>query len=180
MATAGRPSKWDSFVGMLSPDPKERILDVGAGKGSVASRVLEASKGAEVYAVDPNEKRVASIKRDFPEIKSSVAGAESLPFPDAYFDKAYATMALHHFSNLDIALREIGRVLKHGGAFVIQDVDPGSAKGRLFRFFSRLAGEHINLMTEEHLTARVGFVGTFGITRSTRWGSDYLVLLTRS
>jgi ubiquinone/menaquinone biosynthesis C-methylase UbiE len=171
----------EQFLQMLAPAAGEKILDIGAGKGMVADRVLKASKGgAEVYAVEPNGKRVASMKRDFPAIKSSVAGAESLPFPDSYFDKVYTTMALHHFSDLDRALREIVRVLKQGGSLVILEIEPNSGVGRFFRFFGRVTGEHMGLMTEDQLVARVGSADGLTAAGSASQGSRYLVRATRA
>ncbi len=173
-------SKWDYFLGALAPGSSEKILDIGAGKGSIANRVLRASNGGEVFAVDPSAKRVEAIRRDFPEIKSNVAGAESLPYPDSYFDKAYATMALHHFADLDKALAEVARVLKPGGSFVVVEVDPRSMKGALFRFLGRIGGERMNMMTVEEFSARLGAVEALKVSRSIRVGSGYLVKLVRT
>ena len=170
----------DSFIDMLAPSQGEKILDIGAGKGGVADRVLRASGGAEVYAAEPNERRVASMKREFPGIKSSVARAESLPFPDSYFDKAYTTMALHHFSDLDSALREVARVLKQGGCFVILEVEPGSGLGKMFRFFGRLMGEHMDIMTEDQMRERLRAAQGLAFVRSVKEGARYLVLLRRT
>jgi len=173
-------SDWDQFIGLLSPTPGERILDVGAGRGTVAGRIINERIMTSIYAVDPDEERVARMRRDFPKVNASVAAAERLPFPDAHFDKVYTTMALHHYADLDVALSEIGRVLKQGGAFVVLEVDPRSAKGMLFRFFGRLTGEHMNMMTEEELNARLGPSALFKKVRSIRQGSGYLVQLTRA
>jgi ubiquinone/menaquinone biosynthesis C-methylase UbiE len=170
---------WEHFIQMLAPSNRERILDVGAGNGSVANRVLEASAGAEVYAVDPSEKKAAVMRNDYPGIKSSLAAAESLPFPDSYFDKVYTTMALHHFVDLDRALVEISRVLKHGGSFVILEVEPNSLIGRLFRFFGRIAREKMNIMSEAQLLARFESSKDFEVSRSADLGSRYLIQLTR-
>jgi len=170
---------WDLFFDVLAPAAGEKILDVGAGKGSVANRVLQRSKGAEVYAVDPNEKRVASIRRDYPALKSSLAAAEGLPFPDSFFDKAYTTMALHHYSDLGMALKELRRVLKSGGRFVVVDVDPESAEGRVFRFFGRLTGEHMNLMSQDQLVSRLKAEEGFRVDSSARLKSRYIVQAVR-
>ncbi len=180
MTEASSRSNWEVFLDALAPAMGERILDVGAGKGSVAQRVLDASRGAEVYAVDPDEKKVDAVRRNFPAIKSAVAGAEGLPFPDSFFDKAYTTMALHHFADLDKALVELARVLRPGGSFVILEVDPGSARGMMFRLFGRLMGEKMNLMTEERLTARLGSCKGLKVTRSARVRSGYLIQLVRN
>ena len=169
----------DAFIATLAPSKGEKILDIGAGKGTVAARVLKASDGAEVYAIEPNEKRVASMRRTFPAVMGSAGRAESLPYPDAFFDKAYTTMALHHFEDLDKSLQEVARVLKKGGSFVILEVEPGSGLGRLFRFFGRLTGERMKVMTQAQLVARLDATGVFSVTSSGRDGSRYLVRLAR-
>lgn len=170
----------DPLVDMLSPSPGEKILDIGAGKGAVTNRVLKASGGAEVYAIEPNERRVASMKKDFPEIRTSVAGAENLPFPDSYFDKAYTTMALHHVADFDRAVREVARVLKKGGSFVILEVEPSSGLGAMFRFVGRLLGEHMSIVTQEQLLERLRTAEGLRLMRSSKDGPRYLVQLQRT
>jgi ubiquinone/menaquinone biosynthesis C-methylase UbiE len=164
---------------MLSPRTGQRILDVGAGKGDLAGIISESARDVEVYAVDPNEKRVDAVKRGHPEVRASVAGAESLPFTDAFFDRVYTTMALHHFADLDKALGEVTRVLKIGGSFVVLEVEPGSAKGRMFRFLGRVMGEHMNLMTESQLSAKLGSAQGLKVVGSAKVGSGYLMRLDR-
>ena len=163
---------------MLTPIVGEKILDVGAGKGTVAAKVLQSSS-AEVYAVDPNEKRVSQMVRNFPALRGSVAGAEKLPFLDSKFDKVYTTMALHHYADIDRGIAEIARVLKKGGTFVILEVEPGSWMGRFFRSLERLMGEHLTLMKEEQLLAKLSDNRGFEVTKSVKLGSRYLVQLRR-
>jgi ubiquinone/menaquinone biosynthesis C-methylase UbiE len=170
---------WDEFAGMLHPRPGEKILDVGSGRGKVAAKVLEATDGAEVYAVDPSEKIIATMKREHPEVKGSVAPAEGLPYQDSEFDKAYTTMALHHYSDLDRALKEIARVLKIGGTLVILEVRPGSWIGGIFRFFAKVAGEHVEMSTMENLLAKLDRSGLFDVQKSASVGSRYLIQLTK-
>jgi len=165
---------------MLDPKSGDRILDIGAGKGEKASRILQAFPGTEVFAVDPNERRITEAKRDHPAVRSMVAGAEKLPFDEASFDKAYSTMALHHFSDLDRALGEVSRVVRSGGSYVILEVEPGSPLGRLFRFFGRLMGEKVHIMTEKQLLSRLGNAEGFRVARSVSLGSRYLIQLART
>jgi len=173
-------SDWARFFDLLHPESGDRILDVGSGAGEKAARVLAAAPGSEVFAVDPNPKRIGQAKRDHPEVKSSVAGAEKLPFEDAYFDKAYSTMAFHHFLDIDKALGEIARVLKHGGSYVLLEVEPRSFAGRMFRFFGRLMGEPITIMTEAQCLSRVRAGEGFVVDGSVSLGSKYLVRLRRT
>jgi ubiquinone/menaquinone biosynthesis C-methylase UbiE len=178
--SAAPRSEWELLLSTLAPASGDKILDVGAGNGAIAARVHQASKGAEVYAVDPNAKKIASMSRNFPMVKGSIAGAESLPYPDDFFDKVYTTMALHHYSDLDKALGEVARVLKHEGSFVVLEVDPSSGKGRLFKFFGRLTGEHMNLMSENQLATRLGSSEGFKVERTARMGSGYMIQLRRA
>ena len=164
---------------MLNPKSGDRILDIGAGKGEKAARILLAFPATEVFAVDPNERRIAEAKRDHPSVRSTVAGAEKLPFDDAFFDKAYSTMALHHFLDLDRALGEVARVVRPRGSYVILEVEPGSPFGMLFRFFGRLMGERMQIMTEEQLLVRLEHAEGFRVARSVSLGSRYLVQLVR-
>lgn len=165
---------------MLDPKSGDRIIDIGAGRGKKAARISQAFPGTELFAVDPSERRVAKAKRDYPSVRSTVAGAEKLPFEDAFFDKAYSTMALHHFSDLDRALGEVARVVRPGGLYVVLEVEPGSSLGRLFRFFGRVVGERMQVVTEEQLSARLGHVAGLHVVRSVRLGSRYLVQLQRT
>lgn len=179
MGWADSKPDWDRFISMLSPGAGEKILDIGAGNGDVASKVL-GSGGGDVYAVEPNEKKVASMKAAHPAVKSSFARAEKLPFPDSTFDKAYTTMALHHYEDIDRALQETARVLRPGGLFVVLEANPSSGLGRIFRFFGRLTGERMSLMTKERLEERVCRAGMFRTTASADAGSAYLVLFKRA
>ena len=113
-------------------------------------------------------------------MKSSVACAESLPFPNSFFDKAYTTMALHHYSDLDKALKEIKRVVKLGGSFVVVEVDPTSGMGRVFRLFGRLNGEHTHLMREDQLASRLGAEDGFSVASTAKLKSSYMIRAIRT
>ncbi|MFB2877847.1 class I SAM-dependent methyltransferase [Floridanema aerugineum] len=103
---------------------KLKILDIGCGNG-IASYAF-ASRGYEVYAVDPDPSKdvgTGAIKRLSAEIGNGSisivqAFAEALPFADSTFDIVYARQALHHFSDLRKGIGECSRVLKAGGLFL--------------------------------------------------------------
>jgi len=180
LAQSRTQSDWEVFIALLNPKSGDRILDIGAGKGGKAARILRSFPGTDVFAVDPNERRITEAKRNHPGVRSTVAGAEKLPFDDAFFDKAYSTMALHHFSDLDRAFGEVARVVRPGGSYVILEVEPGSPFGKLFRLFGRLMGEKMQIMTEEQLLGRLEHAERFRVARSVSLGSRYLVELVRT
>lgn len=172
------PRIWKSFICALSPLPGEKVLDVGAGTGEVAAHLTE-STGAQVCAVDPNARRIASARRAFPSIRAAVAPAERLPFQDAEFDRAYTTFALHHFADMGAALGEISRVLKPEATFVVLEVKPNSGLGMAFRFFGRLTGEHTHMMGEEQLVQTISAFGLFNVRGKVDLGSRFLLVLER-
>src|SRR5207302_4777661 len=63
-----------------------------------------------------------------------VASAEQLPFNDASFEIATSRLAAHHFDDVGVALREVARVLRHGGRFVLVDtLAPQDAESARFQ-----------------------------------------------
>ncbi len=124
------------------------VLDVGAGTGVVAEEIAKLSD--EVFALEPNPKRVEYIKKKYPQVKAFDGTAEAIQFPEFYFTKIYSVNSLHHFRDKDAALYELNRVLKRGGVLVIKDLAPVGWRSKLE---SRNAG--VNFWTAEKLKEKL-------------------------
>lgn len=104
----------------------QRVLDIGTGTGVVA---LEAAKAAgdrgKCIGIDLSEKMLAvaraSARREnlAEQIEFRTMDAESLQFETASFDVVVSLFALLHFPDPTLALKEMFRVLKPGGALVV-------------------------------------------------------------
>ena len=97
------------------------VLDVGCGTGSV---LLELSKkGYKTIGVDFSERMLAQMREK--GIYCGICAASlNLPFRDSVFDFVITIATLHHIAdpaNVQKTLREMGRVVKEGGAIVIWD-----------------------------------------------------------
>ncbi|MFT5444825.1 MAG: SAM-dependent methyltransferase [Myxococcota bacterium] len=109
-------------AGKLNGD--ERVLDIGSGAGHTA--LLFATGAAEVVASDPTQamldqgKRLAA-ERGLDNVSFELTLAEKMPFADASFDRVTSRQSAHHYADVPAALREVARVLKPGGSFVLVD-----------------------------------------------------------
>src|SRR5688572_28443534 len=109
--------------------PGERVLDVACGTGIVARLAAEqvGAQGA-VVGLDLNRAMLA-VARALPclpgaPISWTEASVLDMPFPDATFIAVLCQLGLQFFPDRPRALREIRRVLVHGGRVVLSVFGP--------------------------------------------------------
>jgi demethylmenaquinone methyltransferase/2-methoxy-6-polyprenyl-1,4-benzoquinol methylase len=130
-------------------DHPVKIMDLCTGTGDLAIRIAKMSNGEqEITGYDYSipmldiAKRKA-IKTRRPNINFLQGDAAAMPFPDSYFDSIGIAFAFRNltFKNHDTPrfLKEIHRVLKPGGRFVIiESSQPRLTLLRtLFRFYTK-------------------------------------------
>jgi len=94
----------------------ERVLDVGAGIGSLAFALAAAMPSSHVVGVDVSESFIAHAKRNpSGRARFEVGDAQALRFEDASFDHAMALLVLNFVPDHDKALREMRRVVRPSG-----------------------------------------------------------------
>jgi SAM-dependent methyltransferase len=97
-------------VELLAPRPTDVLLDVACGTGLVSKEFV--GKVARIVGVDITEAMFAQAR---PYVDELVVGAgESLPFPDASFDRVVCRQGIQFMRDGE-AVREMLRVLKPGG-----------------------------------------------------------------
>lgn len=114
----------------LSPQPGERVVDVGSGPGLLVADVARAvGPAGHVTGVDSSDAMVEVARRrcDDPTIRDRVTvlrgDAVALPLADASCDAAVSTQVLEYVAEVDTAIAELRRVLRPGGRVVILDTD---------------------------------------------------------
>ncbi len=121
----------DALEAVARERPGARVLDLGCGAGHVSYRV--APLVTEVVAYDLAPQMLALVgahaaRHGLPNIRVSCGTAEALPFPDASYDLVLSRYSAHHWSAPAHALREVCRVLRPEGQWVLADVaSPGPA-----------------------------------------------------
>ena len=91
------------------------LLEVGCGPGELAERV-RGELGVSVVAIDISPRMVELARGR--GVDARVGDVQDLPFEDASFDCAVAAWMLYHVPDVDLALRELARVLRPGGRLI--------------------------------------------------------------
>ena len=112
------------MIELAQPRGDERLLDIATGGGHTA--LAFAPYVREVLATDLTPRMIEVAEAFIREqgaanVTFQVADAEALPFPDAGFDIVTTRIAPHHFPNPRQYVREVARVLRPGGLFVLDD-----------------------------------------------------------
>jgi demethylmenaquinone methyltransferase/2-methoxy-6-polyprenyl-1,4-benzoquinol methylase len=110
----------DRFVRRVKPRPHEQILDMAGGTGDIAFRL--AASGADVTVADINPEMLAvgierAQQRGIDGLVWTEANAETLQFPDRFFDAYTIAFGIRNVTDIPAALGEAHRVLKRGGRF---------------------------------------------------------------
>jgi SAM-dependent methyltransferase len=113
----------DFALAQLAPMADERVLEVGFGGGVLLLRLVAAA--GFICGVDRSADAVGAAQRRFASaIRAGRAEfkpgtVESLPLPDASFDKALSVHTVYFWSSLAGGSTELARVLRPGGRIVI-------------------------------------------------------------
>jgi SAM-dependent methyltransferase len=101
-----------------------KILDFGCGTGYSASLIKRYSVKSEIVGVDINLTSVRMAVYQGIEARHITSGLP-LPFASCTFDAVFAVFVMHFHVN-EHSLKEVERVLKHGGVFIfnIYNQDP--------------------------------------------------------
>jgi ubiquinone/menaquinone biosynthesis C-methylase UbiE len=119
-----RGSLTTKMIEMLSLSGNEWVLDVATGTGRVARPVSKHMKTGHIIGVD---QALAMLdvghqhKEPISSYSQSAGAADALPFKSNSFDRAFVSFSLHHFGNASGVVKEVMRVLKGGGRFVVLD-----------------------------------------------------------
>jgi len=115
----------DWGLGHVRFEEHSTILDVGCGGGRTLSKLAEVVKYGKAYGIDYSEESVAASKRtnarwiDMGRVEVRHGSVSQLPFQAGSFDVVTAVETHFWWPDLPTDVREIYRVLKQGGQFVV-------------------------------------------------------------
>lgn len=95
----------------------KRVLDFGCGTGRLSGWLVQ--RGALVEGVDVTKEMVDVARRRVPQAPFRVIDGRNLPFGDGQFELVVTAYVLQYYLDGDGAIvRELARVLRHGGRLV--------------------------------------------------------------
>ena len=117
--------KWRKKVlQIISNSNPDKILDIATGTGDLAILMAKTNAnkiiGLDISAgmLEVGQQKILD-KNLSKTIEMVLADSENMPFEDNYFDAITVAFGIRNFENLEKGLKEILRVLKPNGVFVI-------------------------------------------------------------
>jgi SAM-dependent methyltransferase len=101
------------------------VLDVGAGRGGLSRKLLDAGYRVRACDLDPQAFAVQGV-----ECRRVDAGG-GLPYADASFELVLAVELVEHIEGHAVLFDEIGRVLRSGGSVLFTTPNILSLKSRM-------------------------------------------------
>jgi ubiquinone/menaquinone biosynthesis C-methylase UbiE len=146
------------LIEMIELTGSEHVLDLATGTGRVARPLAQHLTSGRIIGVD---QALAMLnvghehKEPIPFYSQTAGEATSLPFKGNVFDRAFVSFSLHHFGNPAGVAREVLRVLRNGGNFVIldpvikeaQDAADSALETKINQVFRRTHGEEFRFHT---------------------------------
>ena len=117
--------KWrKKVVEIVKKQQPKTILDIATGTGDLAINLAETS-AEEIVGLDISPgmlevgKEKVKAKQLDNRVKMIIGDSENMPFEDNTFDAITVAFGVRNFETLENGLKDILRVLKPGGTFVI-------------------------------------------------------------
>jgi len=142
--TGGRHRAWRRQAVRQASPAGGRALDVCCGTGDFAlemarqgaSGVVGVDFGREMLTLATRKAQAAALAG---RIQWQLADALTMPFPDATFVCATSGFSLRNVDDVARALREMARVVAHGGRVVVLELTPVRSRivGPIFRAYFR-------------------------------------------
>ena len=146
----------------IVPLAKGKVLDIGIGSG-LNIPFYNSDKIDQVIGIDPSHELIDLAKdlanKSRVSIDLVIGSAESIPYPDNFFDTVLVTYTMCTIPNVVIANKEMWRVLKNDGSLIFcehglaPDKKISKWQNRIDPFWGKIAGGcHLNRDIQKLIT----------------------------
>jgi ubiquinone/menaquinone biosynthesis C-methylase UbiE len=138
-----------------------RVLDIGCGTGKQLASNRARYPELPLVGVDRSRGMLAIAQARCAGVPLVQADVTALPFPAGIFDYVSCQFAHAHFDDKAGWLREVARVLVHGGRFVQTNIDPWSMTDWfVYRYFpAALDRDYKDFVEHDALLAAMAAAG---------------------
>ncbi len=106
-----------SLLQFVPQDPKQRILDIGCGTGTLTQELSKLCR--YVLGTDSSAEMIERAKKQYPHLDFQVTDALALPWQGEW-DVVFSNAVFHWIADHDLLLSNIRRALKPGGYLVCE------------------------------------------------------------
>jgi ubiquinone/menaquinone biosynthesis C-methylase UbiE len=155
------------LVELVKPESHWRVLDIATGAGHTAlafSRFTDSVVAMDVTVPMLEAARQFVAREGATGVRFVGGDVEALPFRDGSFATVTCRIAAHHFPSLLPPLRQVARVLRAGGTFLVQDIlghDDQDAAAFILEVERRRDPSHVRAYRQLEWTA---FLRAAGLT----------------
>ena len=143
------------LLSKLAHIPFQRALDLGCGTGEMMKMLLQSDDQRELYGIDLSEKMLSVAESKLSgKVRLVLGDSEHLPFADNFFDVVYCNDSFHHYPAPENVIREVQRVLKPGGTFLIGDCWQPLVGRAIMNFYMRHSKEgDVKIYSKEEMVS---------------------------
>jgi SAM-dependent methyltransferase len=136
--------------------PGVEVLEIGTGTGGMLNALIQ--RGVRARGVEINPSLIADSRKWFGDLPVQAVSGVELPFPAAAFDVVVSFDVFEHIRDSDAHLREVARVLRPGGQYLVQT--PSKWPNTVFetirwKSLTRWRDDHCSLHTPGQLRRRL-------------------------
>nr|MDO8083012.1 class I SAM-dependent methyltransferase [Candidatus Freyarchaeota archaeon] len=133
-----------NYVEKYDPNDKLTVLDLGSGPGLLSFEIKKIKNHYKIICIDPSDNMLEIAKNKAEEwgIKDfgvKIGSAERIPLPDETVDVIVSLDSVHEWRDLEKGIKEIYRVLREEGIFVVRDSNREYPKWKTNLFFVSFA-----------------------------------------
>jgi ubiquinone/menaquinone biosynthesis C-methylase UbiE len=120
------------------------VLEIGCGQGTGTLLIDRLFSPKKITAMDLDEKMIRRAKRrvHLKHVQFQKGDATNLDFKNNQFDAVFDFGILHHIPNWKVALKEVHRVLKPKGQFILEDLSIESFRLPVIGWLLRVLLDH--------------------------------------
>ena len=101
----------------------KRVISLGCGSGE-DSEYMKKFGAAESVGIDISSELITIAQKSYADCEFKIMDMEKLDFPDASFDFAYSSLAIHYIKDWTKVFHEVHRILKPGSYFLFSCMHP--------------------------------------------------------